>query len=631
MGKIKCPYCFEEFESDKVLFRANTGFTQEELDREEFTSGDVDEHKRLFVKFSQRNPDEKLDRYWTSRGGTAGYSSADPRWNMPHIDPNDADRFWEMLDPDANGVGADGLVRDQDGFAIRVYDRYSDRATPVTRLCPHCHNPLPLPNYGKYPTIFISVVGITTCGKTVYLNQLLTRLAMAMQNTGYYITENNLPDFKENVEANMPLPGSTDDSVMRRPLAVNLVDQNDRSKAFTIVFYDIAGENCVKWNDDYAKLGDQDSRNSRAKEGIASFIARADGLMFLVDPNQVPGFSAYPDVSGVNKVVGVVNQIRVALNMSQNTWADVPVAVVLTKTDEIRNQYPKGNQSPMFRPTAAVSGGLNREEYFAISHELEDYLSNNAAMILAQLGQFVRKTFCGVSAITCGVERRFVKYKNWYILDDICGREYDELRAWIKGWNERSPEERNFYYACPVQRITSLDPKTRMPAVDPVTLEPELGYSNFCVGWAEKIRELRAKSFRVGTAQKSCAEFLFSCATNLRPPVIEFSVTGGDFYEQKRPVFFLQRQGQRRVQTSVWDGVHAASGENPVRRIALGGHPPQRTEPAEAEGKIPRRYGGLRDSDPALRGDAASTGCLLQSLHRRGSSGNPSEADAAGV
>ena len=61
MGKIKCPYCFEEFESDKVLFRANTGFTQEELDREEFTSGDVDEHKRLFVKFSQRNPDEKLN------------------------------------------------------------------------------------------------------------------------------------------------------------------------------------------------------------------------------------------------------------------------------------------------------------------------------------------------------------------------------------------------------------------------------------------------------------------------------------------------------------------------------------------------------------------------------------------
>lgn len=52
MGKIKCPYCFEEFESDKVLFRANTGFTQEELDREEFTSGDVGEHKRLFVKFS---------------------------------------------------------------------------------------------------------------------------------------------------------------------------------------------------------------------------------------------------------------------------------------------------------------------------------------------------------------------------------------------------------------------------------------------------------------------------------------------------------------------------------------------------------------------------------------------------
>ena len=40
---------------------------------------------------------------------------------------------------------------------------------------------------------------------------------------------------------------------------------------------------------------------------------------------------------------------------------------------------------------------------------------------------------------------------------------------------------------------------------------------------------------------------------------------------------------------------------------------------------------GYEIATPALRGDAASTGCLLQSLHRRGSSGNPSEADAAGV
>ena len=63
------------------------------------------------------------------------------------------------------------------------------------------------------------------------------------------------------------------------------------------------------------------------------------------------------------------------------------------------------------------------------------------------------------------------------------------------------------------------------------------GYPNFCVGWAEKIRELRVKSFRVGTVQKSCPEFLFSCATNLRPPVVEFSMTGGVFMKKGTPHF----------------------------------------------------------------------------------------------
>lgn len=68
------------------------------------------------------------------------------------------------------------------------------------------------------------------------------------------------------------------------------------------------------------------------------------------------------------------------------------------------------------------------------------------------------------------------------------------------------------------------------------------------------------------------------------------------------------------------------SGELPLEDIR-----PNELSLLKQKAKKPRRYGGLRDSDPALRGDAASTGCLLQALHRRGSGGNPSEADAAGV
>lgn len=470
--KIICPYCFGEFQDSQALFRANTGYTRAELDKAQYGSQGGDDAMSLFLRYNFRDhPDEKLMEYWNSRGGSGGFVSADPKWDMPHIDPQSPD-FRKMLsDTPRPGVGEDGFVRDKSGFVSRVYDRYSDWIQPMTRLCPHCHNPLPLADYGKYPAYFISVVGITTCGKTVYLHQLLDNIASAMGRTGYTVGVNNLASLDEYVAMGKPLPGSTDNTVMRRPLAINMLRDNDPEDGFTLVFYDIAGENCVdSRGGEVTDAAVQDSR-----KGIGNFIAKAHGLMFLIDPKQIPGFApGTPDMHSVQDVISVVQRIRVGLNKDEPHWNNVPVAVVLTKTDEIRNTY-QNRDSLMFQFTnAATAYGFGREDFFTISRELQAHFDSFAAPVVANLAAFQKKAYCGVSAITCGVEHRFQKYQNQYILDDRNDQAFTRLQEWIRGWNNRSPEERRYYYECPVRQVRDFDPETHKPIPDPLTGEPVL-------------------------------------------------------------------------------------------------------------------------------------------------------------
>ena len=471
MYEIICPYCFANFLDSEVIFRANTGYTQDELDamQTDFDmqrrSADKEQsallrERRLFRRFDDENSfsadkllDEKLIQFWASRGGASGYVNADPNWDYPQIDPADPERFKAMvcfeqkahLTPDE-----DGFVRDRDGFIIRVVDKLSDPSRQMTRLCPHCHNPLPLPDYGKYPVIFISVVGITGAGKTVYLNQLLTKFATSMQNTGYRISTSNLSTINEVVMAGHALPGSTDDQTMRRPLAVNMTKIENSCDGMTIVFYDIAGENCVAAVDKDGKAKDNST--------IGHFIAHCDGLMFLIDPEQVPIFSpvATSDVSSVQKVIDVVNVIRAGLNSDSPNWDDVPVAAVLTKSDLLRSKLT--DSSLIFRHinyaddgTGTEKRGFLREEFIQIHRELSEQFQRNASSISDSMESFAQKAYFAVSAITCGVESRFEKYKSNYILSKENENKFKALRRWIRGWNFRNAEDRSHYSPCPVR------------------------------------------------------------------------------------------------------------------------------------------------------------------------------------
>lgn len=64
---------------------------------------------------------------------------------------------------------------------------------------------------------------------------------------------------------------------------------------------------------------------------------------------------------------------------------------------------------------------------------------------------FAQKAYFAVSAITCGVESRFEKYKSNYILSKENENKFKALRRWIRGWNFRNAEDRSHYSPCPVR------------------------------------------------------------------------------------------------------------------------------------------------------------------------------------
>lgn len=480
---ITCPYCFHKFNQEHTIFRAHTAYDRNELElggdndfggllgmgKRSASKSDPREHFLRFDREGGKKVDSKLIGFWRDRGGKTGYENADKTWDHPHIDPQ-SENFFEMICREVRGAdepGEDGFVRDADNFIMRVIDRYTDSPMPMERLCPSCHNPMPLADYGKYPTMFISVVGITGAGKTVFLNQLLTKFAGELGGgRRFSISTSNLDAIGESINPGSPLPAATDDKVMRRPLAATLrINEQGRDEYLTLVFYDIAGENCVN------EKGDKDE--ARAKSTIGEFIAHSDGLIFLLDPEQIPAFAnGVVKPNNIANVVAVLSDIRNQMNTENGDWDRVPVAICLAKSDKLDNSPHIPADNAIFSHTNKSVIGFDRDEHKTIDVFLRDFLAENAHSVVAPLYLFKRSAYFAVSAITCGVESRFEKFQNQYILDEENEQRFHLLRDWTTGWDKRTMENRAYYAECPVQtrdgkpivipldkRIEEVDPK----------------------------------------------------------------------------------------------------------------------------------------------------------------------------
>lgn len=326
--KIICPYCFREFDHSEVLFRAETCFNEDdiledyEIDMmensiEKERTRRENELKREFLV----GENENYRNYWSKYGGTTeqtrkrasagSMSQFVENYKKPLISPKNP-RVVKFDADDKKGVKLD-----RDGFLSSVTDVFNGHTS--TRVCPHCCNPLPR-NYGKYPVKFISVIGITGAGKTVYLSSLLDNMhdyaatlgmtALNSESVNFFITQNK-------IAKDIVLPQGTLPERMSQPLCYHLHyfhQGKGMAETSTFVIYDIAGENCV---------------DDESIENFGQFILHSDGIIVLQDPKQ------FTDIYGEAHTMSE-SVLRTINNLFVGTkYCTIPFALCISKCDRL--------------------------------------------------------------------------------------------------------------------------------------------------------------------------------------------------------------------------------------------------------------------------------------------------------
>ena len=225
-------------------------------------------------------------------------------------------------------------------------------------VCPSCHNELPESTLtGK--DMIISIVGSRATGKShfvgVIIKELRDRISISFGGSlegfsdSYQRWEKNFGNQLYNNNEKLELTQSSVQNVDNgayRPLIFKLKLKKkkflggDEIESFTFVFFDTAGED----------LNDEDTMST-----VNKYICKSAGIIFLLDPMQIPAVSNQLEESVVSRAAGidwrkaakaddimtrVSNLIRKDKGMSETQKIDIPVAAVFSKFDVIESLVP---------------------------------------------------------------------------------------------------------------------------------------------------------------------------------------------------------------------------------------------------------------------------------------------------
>lgn len=377
---FKCPFCFQSVNPENVAFRAKD--VLKEQDR-------LSDPDNMDIKYLEKK-DDIYEQFWRMYPGSEPVSEYAKH---PVIDNAAPDCI--------HGV----YQRDQSGFVYAV--SYGKNKSSDIRICPHCHNTLPS-GFGKYPVKYISIVGITSSGKTVYLSQLLRKLNKFFVKVGLTVRGmcDEVNDFVEKykIEKNKPFFQGNPANSLMPPMAVNIINKNTK-KEYTLVFYDIAGENCVK---------------TGGMKKYGPFIRNSDGIILLVDPDQ---FTGSDNVYSPESVIKAMWEAFVSIDNEDGT-SRVPLAATLSKSDMERDVL--GYDTQIFSNiNYQLPGNLEiPEDFFEITdmhvEDLFKQLDEEEAVILKNQLQesFPNHHYFAVSALNTQPIEKTGQDGGYYIIEE---------------------------------------------------------------------------------------------------------------------------------------------------------------------------------------------------------------------
>ena len=289
------------------------------------------------------------------------------------------------------------------------------RRPVYTRVCPVCHNFIPPGAEEDGNRIFV-ILGPKGVGKSHYIavliNQLKNYVSTEFNGVLNAATDGTTLRYREMYyhrlyeEKRKLLPTKSfevsDDS--REPLIYYLrMFDADNPKVFTFAFFDTAGE-------------DLTSSNRMMSLSLNSFISKAAGLVYLVDPlqaryiNQRIHVDNKPEVGPdeSDMLNNVCQIIRANKKLKSKEKIDIPIAVCLTKSD-VLFKAPENEEEDkvLFGPSSALHiprehGKYDRENFDQIDAELEEYLRRCLGDNFIQIvNGFREHCYFAVSSLGC--------------------------------------------------------------------------------------------------------------------------------------------------------------------------------------------------------------------------------------
>ncbi|TDF94083.1 TRAFAC clade GTPase domain-containing protein [Paenibacillus piri] len=334
---IVCPYCFSKFEPDEVVFRASH----------------VKDNDDDFML----QEDRKLSE-WRRK------------FNLSQVDME------AVIDPrtipDENKSYMENVL-------VAVADRYGE--TTKRRLCPNCHNELPI-SAGRVPSNIISIVGASQVGKSVYMTSLIHTLQnttaanfqAACMPLSAEISRKFRQNYHEPIFDRGTMLQSTNPNEQQEPFIFQFVFKDEREAPLTLVFFDVAGEGMVER--EYLDI-------------YAAHIKNSSGILFLVDPLQIRSIRDKARIH-IGEEEGefanrydeprevVISLFENFIAHQQNSKTDIPTAIVLTKSDMLK--YLMEEDSEYIRPNSNVfrnvmhQGYLNNTEFENINGEIGRFI-----------------------------------------------------------------------------------------------------------------------------------------------------------------------------------------------------------------------------------------------------------------